>query len=77
MGAHTQVRIRQSAAVHMKGPMKRQARDTTDRPLVGALLHQTEELLSRAVVAVLLVQLLDRGQQLVDNGLQLRAADRL
>lgn len=53
------------------------AAGSTDRPLVGTLLHQTEELLGGAVVAVLLVQLLHGGQQLVDDGLELGAANRL
>lgn len=50
---------------------------STNGSLVGTFLHQTEELLRGAVVAVLLVQLLHCGQQLVHDGLQLRTADRL
>lgn len=49
----------------------------TDGSLVGTFLHQAEELLRGAVVTVLLVQLFHRGQQLVDDGLQLGAADGL
>ena len=55
----------------------RSGRRWTHRPLVGALLHQAEELLGGAVEALLLVQLLHRGQQLVHDRLQLSAADGL
>ena len=47
---------------------------STNRSLVGTFFHQTEELLCGAMVTILLIQLLYCGQQLIDNGLQLRTA---
>lgn len=46
----------------------------TNWSFVSTFLHQSEELLSRAVVTILLVQLLNCGQQLINNGLQLHTS---
>lgn len=46
----------------------------TYRPFVSTFLHQTEELLCRAMVTILLIQLFYCGQKLIDNGLQLSTA---
>lgn len=50
---------------------------STNGSLVCTFLHQTEELLRGAVVAVLLVQLFHCGQKLINDGLQLCAAYHL
>lgn len=47
---------------------------STNRSLVCTFLHQTEELFCGTMVTILLIQLLHCGQQLVDDGLQLRTA---
>lgn len=53
---------------------ERLTKKRTYRSLVSTFFHQIEELLSGAMVTVLLIQFLYCGQQLIDDGLQLCAA---
>lgn len=70
-----EMKMRQEAALYIKtrttqtGTVK-----NTNRSLIGTFFHQTEELFCGAVVTVLLVQLFNRSQELIDDGLQLCAA---
>lgn len=76
---HThEIKIRKVAAVRNQMTTQDDAKgwklQSTNGSLVSTFLHQTEELLRGAVVTVLLIQLLHCGQQLIDDGLQLRTA---
>lgn len=79
--ARYEMRVSTEASCHTEGPDEKkkagciqEEHGSTHRSLICTLLHQAEELLRRAVVAVLLVQLLHGGQQLIDDGFQLCTA---